>query len=624
MESNYVNTNQSETTVLARPERFTLVTVGVVQAIVLYLLLKGVEHGWLSLLVSQVTLFTLVLIVPTAFMLSLRALSDRLFWQHMGLLSIVFVPLAWFAARLVTTEYFLPADHVLSAFAFVMFLTAFTSLPFLQSRLQWRSFRLDYPSLFKHAWQNALTLALAFFFILISWGLLMLWAVLFELINISFFYDLFTAEAFMAAITGFLFGMGILIGRTQERTIQTSRKLIFALCTGLLPVAAFVLLIFLATLPFVGFSALWYGDGDSGARVSMAVTLSVLIVFLIVLFNAVFQLGDEPLPYPRAVNWLVRAALALSPVLGVLALAAVWVRIGDYGWTAERYWALIAVLLLALYSIGYSASCWLRNSNGWTWIPRINMGMALLGMLIAALSFTPVLNPYRMAANSQAERFEADVAHTLAEDAETDARIELEFRLEERLEWFRFSAGVHGIRVLERWRDDETYAPFHERIEQLLARTRRYERHTPGNIYGERGRQALALQIHGPAPGVELDPDLLRVVSDDAMNERCFDADIECIGNGIALLQTETGELIANSGFLLCRLDRGIEGASCSVYGLLGQEQNEWQHVQSLWFSGSENVKEHIRNGTIQMRMPCMRVLEIDGQRRAFGNFSCY
>lgn len=590
---------------LARAEKFTLVTVGILQAIALYVVLKGIEHNWLPLLVSQVTLITLVLIVPTVFMLSLRVLADRLFWQHIGLLVLIFASLAWYSARIATSDYFLPADHVLSAFAVVMFLVAFAAVPFLQSRLQWRSWRMDYPSLFKNAWQNTLTLALAFFFILISWGLLMLWAALFRLINISFFFDLFTAEAFVAAMSGFLFGMGILIGRTQEHAIQTSRKLIFALCTGLLPVAAFVLLIFLATLPFVGFSALWHGT----SHVSMAVTLSVLLVFLIVLFNAVFQLGDEALPYSRILNWLVRAALALSPILGVLAVAAVWVRIGDYGWTAERYWAFLAVALLALYSLGYSASCWLRKSNGWTWIPRINVGVALLGMLIATLSFTPVLNPYPLAANSQAERMvlEGRTANEIAD----------------KLEWFRFSAGVYGIRVLEDWEKNEEYQGIHDEIALMLARTHRYMRPRRPEI-DEFELSVLINRIQGPAPGDMLDEQLTEEIGRHLLSQRCLQTDVECIGNWLDLMQTEAGEAIPESGYLLCVLDKTDRNVACSIFGHEASEGEAWTHMHQFVFHYSEEINQQIRDGDVVTRMPCARVLSIGGQHRAVTNFSCY
>ena len=100
----------------------------------------------------------------------------------------------------------------------------------------------------------------------LTWLLLWLWAALFQLVDIGFFRTLFRDDAFIALATGTLFGFGVLIGRTQHRAIQTVRSVLFAVGRGLLPLLAFIALLFVLSLPFTGLEPLW--RTRSAARVA--------------------------------------------------------------------------------------------------------------------------------------------------------------------------------------------------------------------------------------------------------------------------------------------------------------------------------------------------------------------
>ncbi|WP_252721116.1 hypothetical protein, partial [Acinetobacter nosocomialis] len=82
-----------------------------------------------------------------------------------------------------------------------------------------------------------------------TWLLLWLWSALFQLLDVTFFRDLFRQDAFIALATGSLAGFGVLIGRTQHRAIQITRQVLFAICRGLLPLLSFIAVLFVLSLP---------------------------------------------------------------------------------------------------------------------------------------------------------------------------------------------------------------------------------------------------------------------------------------------------------------------------------------------------------------------------------------
>src|SRR5690554_6393797 len=114
--------------------------------------------------------------------LSVGRLRDVRFWQHaVGALG-VFAGLAAWASWNATGAPGIRADQVLGPFGVSIAIGLFVSLPWLQCRLAHGHWQAPYPCLFEHAWQNALTLALAALFTGICWLVLALWGALFALV----------------------------------------------------------------------------------------------------------------------------------------------------------------------------------------------------------------------------------------------------------------------------------------------------------------------------------------------------------------------------------------------------------------------------------------------------------
>ena len=76
-------------------------------------------------------------------------------------------------------------DTLLAPMTFTLALLTFKALMYVRVKTADEPF--VYPQLFHYSWRNLLTLGLALAFTLVTWGVLMLWAGLFSVINIDFF-----------------------------------------------------------------------------------------------------------------------------------------------------------------------------------------------------------------------------------------------------------------------------------------------------------------------------------------------------------------------------------------------------------------------------------------------------
>src|SRR5690606_12590707 len=384
---------------LPRNERAMIVLLAVLQGGLLYLAERGHEAGWwiFSELSGRVCWYTLVLAVPTLMSLSLVRLRDARFWQHAAGAAAVFAGLAAWAAWNATGGPGIQSNAVLWPFSVSVAIGLFVVLPWLQCRLATGHWRAPYPCLFEHAWQNALTLALAGLFTGICWMVLWLWGALFSLVEITFFRELFREDAFVYLATGAMAGLGVLIGRTQHRPVRVARQVLFAIFTGLLPLLAFIAVLFVASLPFTGLAPLW-------EMRSAATTLVTVIALLVAFTNAVLQDGEGERPYPAWLRRLVDAGLVLLPVYALLALYALWLRVGQHGWTPDRVWATLLVVVASGHAVGYALAA-LRPRDGWLAAVRpVNRVMSLVAIAVVVLANTPLLDPHRIAVSSQLAR----------------------------------------------------------------------------------------------------------------------------------------------------------------------------------------------------------------------------
>lgn len=551
-------------TTLPRNERAFIVLLAVLQGGLMYLAEEGRTAGlWpFAGLAGRVCWYSLVLGVPTAMALSVVRLRDARFWQHaIGMVLVVAALAAW-ASWSATGGPGVRADSVLAPFGASLAVGLFVALPWLQCRLAHGHWRAPYACLFEHAWQNALTLALAALFTGICWMVLWLWGALFALVRIEFFRDLFREDAFVYLATGAMAGLGVLIGRTQQRAVAVARQVLFGIFTGLLPLLAFIAVLFVASLPFTGLAPLW-------EMRSAAATLVSVVALLVAFTNSVLQDGEGDRPYPAWLRRLVDAGLALLPVYALLALYALWLRIDQHGWTADRVWAVLLALVVVGYAFGYAWAV-LRGRDGWLGAIRpVNRVMSLLVVALAVLANTPVLDPHRIGVSSQLQRL-AD-GRTAPDDFDLD--------------WLRFESGRRGWEATLALRENPTWADDPARLaelERVIARQSRWGGDASGERAQEPPRDAAALrdQVH-LANGAVVPDDSWWVALAEGLGDRnCSRASDDCI------LLTPDLDGDGTPDPLLCTLGDGFS-AHCAVHARDAEGSWAVAATLDLWPEGT-------------------------------------
>ncbi|MDR6093538.1 DUF4153 domain-containing protein [Stenotrophomonas sp. SORGH_AS_0321] len=589
----------STSTTLPPSTRSAIVLIALLQGLLLYLA-QQLDGSWpLHDVGSRYRWYAWVLTVPSAIALTVVDLRDRRLWLHALLASVVVLGLASWIGWNLDGEAGLRSEPLRLPFSLAMAIATFISLPWWQHRLQHGHWRASYDALFERAWQNGLTLALALLFTGLTWMLLWLWASLFGLLKITFFTELFREDAFIALATGTLAGFGILIGRTQQRAIQITRQVLFAVCRGLLPLLSFITVIFTLSLPFTGLQPLWETR-------SAASLLLVLALLLVTFTNAVYQHDNDQPPYPRWLRRLVEASLLALPVLSALALYAVWLRIGQYGWTLERFWALLIAVLVTGYTLGYARAPFSRGR----WLQPLETTNRLMCWVVlgaALLASSPLLDPVRITVASQQARLLANPDGITTADA-----MLLRFDLGRR--------GVAALREMQRNARFSADARAASVAAQALARTAYWGGGESAIDDGIRDQAVLRKRLV-LADGSATPPDSWwdAMVARKVETGGCLDADSRCVAT------TRDFDGDGQPDVLLCGLMQG-SGAYCQLHAL---GVRGWWTVGSYGFprggSASETARIHdaVRAGRLTLKAPRWPEISLDdGAPSSIGNLS--
>jgi hypothetical protein len=255
----------------------------------------------------------------------------------------------------------------------------------------------DYAALFDTAWRNALVLAVAALLTGMFWGVLFAGAFLMRSIGVTAVLDVITHSFFVFVVTAVVFSAAIALALARADTIIALRRFCLSLNQAFLPLVLLFAVMWTVALPFTGIQPL-LNTGKAGLSLLWFAALAVNFA------NAARQDGLAPPPFTP---WLRRAltyAWLTLPVVVAVAAYAIYQRVAQYGWTAERVWSVFVLVMAAGYAVGYSLSA-LRPARGWMWsIDQTNVAMAILlcAGLIALTS--PLADARRIAVASQIDR----------------------------------------------------------------------------------------------------------------------------------------------------------------------------------------------------------------------------
>lgn len=303
-----------------------------------------------------------------------------------------------------------------------------------------------YAVYFDAAWKHGIQVAAAAGFVGALWLLLFLGSRLFELIKLTFLSDLIEQAWFAIPITAMALAVAIHHTDVRHSLVRGIRTLALTLLSWLLPLLGLIVAGFLLSLPFTGLQPLW--------ETNFAAAFVLMIAgALIILINAAYQDGLPDTRAHTALHWVMTVAAVLPAPLIAIAAYALTLRVQEYGWTAERVYALACIAVGACYGIGYIAAA-VRPAHRLKTIENANVftSFVVIGVLLALL--TPIADPVRIAVGSQTARLAAGKISAEAFD----------------YKYLRFEGGRYGAQALARMQAGEfKIAGVSERAAQAMA-----------------------------------------------------------------------------------------------------------------------------------------------------------
>ncbi|MDJ0821904.1 MAG: DUF4153 domain-containing protein [Paracoccaceae bacterium] len=266
--------------------------------------------------------------------------------------------------------------------------------PFLAAALQpgapWR----DYGVLFQNAWQIVVRYVAAMLFTALFWGLLALSDALLRIVGLELMDWLTREDAVAWALTGTVFGLALAV--VYELRDYISPRLVLRLLRLFVPLVLVVAAVFVVALPMRGWGGLIGNLSPAATLLGFAITAVVLVTIAV----------DQDRAHAvqaRVMRVAVQALALLVPVLALLAFWAIWLRVGQYGWTPNRLMAICIAGVLAGYGLAYALSVLLRGH----WMASLreaNIWMALASLVICLVWLTPLMVPERITAQDQLAR----------------------------------------------------------------------------------------------------------------------------------------------------------------------------------------------------------------------------
>jgi len=280
---------------------------------------------------------------------------------------------------------------------FAAFLLAHLPLPFAlaneTSPKKWR----DYQGLFDNAWSLVVRALTAWTFVGLFWLVLLLSDQLLELVGFTYLGLVFDFGWIGLPLTGLVLGLALAVLNEMTSVVLTLRRLALQLLRLLLPLVAVVVALFIVLVPFRGLENVFGSLSAAGTMLAMAAGAVTLI-------TSAVDSHDEDAAQSRLMVTSAKVLSVLLPIIAAIAVYALWLRVGQYGWTPARLFGLVVSIVVLAYALAYAGAVLRRH----TWrqnIRRANTGMAVGVIALSAIWLTPVLNVERISANSHLARF---------------------------------------------------------------------------------------------------------------------------------------------------------------------------------------------------------------------------
>jgi hypothetical protein len=208
------------------------------------------------------------------------------------------------------------------------------------------------------------------------------------------------ASWFSLMLVGAALGAAAGLLRDRDKVLGLLQRVVTTVLSVLAPVLAAGLVLFVLALPFTGLEPLW--------RKTSATTpiLLACVAGAFLLANAVIGNSPEEEAKAKLLRWSAMALGAVMAPLAIVAAISTWLRIDQHGFTPERLWALVFLIVVLAVSAAY---LWALARGGLGWARRVrpaNIRLALGICALALLLATPIVNFGAISTRDQVARLE--------------------------------------------------------------------------------------------------------------------------------------------------------------------------------------------------------------------------
>lgn len=355
--------------------------------------LTDIPHaGWSGHLIASLLIFSLVGFGAAGILLArlgvLRAVGAGVVLGG-GVSALAAVSMGGFAA----VQSYFQTGHMIVA----LIVLAVLPVPFMLLLLR-NEHGASYRHLFIESWDIVVRYAAAWAFAALAMAVAFASAELLEVVGVTVLRDLLREDVVISILLGGLVGLGLAV--VAELDDMISPDLALRLIRLLTPFVLIVLLVFLAMVPVRGLTAL-FGALSTGGSLMAAGLGAVALVSIVV------DKGDLDGPSRGVLYISARILAGLVILLGGLSVAAVWMRVGQYGWTPERVSAAAVAGVVVGYGCAYALAL-LRGARWRAGVRNGNFVMALVMIALAAAWMNPWLTPESISVRSQLARLDPE------------------------------------------------------------------------------------------------------------------------------------------------------------------------------------------------------------------------
>ncbi len=349
--------------------KFIRPTLGLLQGCILYFLIYRTSLNYIDML------FTAFVLTFPLFALQMKLPKRNTLFLALKIvipMTLLYGLTGYYLANEITssipyttasgTYYLLSIQCALSGFiVFVFYCTA----------IQEKCFSFPYTTLFDEAWQVILKFFFGAILVYLTWGLFLIAAQLFTLINMPHILDLVTSRPFLCIILPCFFGIAMTILQESEGVLTKMRTILLAFCKFLYPVFVVISISFLVLVPFSStkFSDIWM----------VSVLLSLLNILL---FNGVFQAGFERPPYARWFCNFIYTSMLLTFFYSFYVLQFPWETMNHYGFKPSAFFLQVFISILALYQLCYCLAIFFSKT---AWLTMVKLSNTILALTVATL-----------------------------------------------------------------------------------------------------------------------------------------------------------------------------------------------------------------------------------------------